>query len=79
MGCLLQSIGVIFLFALLIPVLLLMNLFGRFRRHTHTQQDDDATTNSYTTQEDNDTTERINTPIDQSTVEYIDFEEVDDK
>ncbi len=83
MGCLFQSIGVFFILVLLVPVMLLLSLFGRVRRTTfvHKQHvDDEAQThNDETIVEDITPEERVNKPIDQSTVEYIDFEEIDDK
>lgn len=83
MGCLFQSIGVFFILVLLVPVMLLLSLFGRVRRTTfvHKQHvDDEAQThNDETIEEDITPEERVNKPIDQSTVEYIDFEEIDDK
>ena len=83
MGCLFQSIGIIFILVLLVPVMLLLSLFGRVRRTTlsHKQHVDDEpqTHNDDTVVEEMTPEERVNKPIDQSTVEYIDFEEVDDK
>lgn len=83
MGCLFQSIGIIFILVLLVPVMLLLSLFGRVRRTTfsHKQHMDDEpqTHNDDTVVEEMTPEERVNKPIDQSTVEYIDFEEVDDK
>ena len=82
MGCLFQSIGVIIIFVLLVPIMFLLSLFGRvrtsFTRNTNTD-DDNKQTHRDETVADEDDSERINIPIDQSTVEYIDFEEVDDK
>ncbi len=82
MGCLFQSIGVIIILVLLVPIMFLLSLFGRvrtsFTRNTNTD-DDNKQTHRDETVADEDDSERINIPIDQSTVEYIDFEEVDDK
>lgn len=84
MGCLFQSIGVIIILVLLVPIMLLLSLFGRvrttFARKTHTNDDTAHKHRDETVaDEEDDESERINIPIDQSTVEYIDFEEVDDK
>lgn len=82
MGCLFQSIGVIIILVLLVPIMFLLSLFGRvrtsFTRNTNTDDDNKQTHRDETVADDDDS-ERINIPIDQSTVEYIDFEEVDDK
>lgn len=83
MGCFFHSIGVIFILILLVPVMLLLSLFGRVRRTTfvHKQHTDDEpqTHKDETIVEDITPEERVNKPIDQATVEYIDFEEVEDK
>lgn len=83
MGCLFHSIGIIFILVLLVPVMLLLSLFGRVRRTTfvHKQHTDDEpqTHKDETIVEDITPQERVNKPIDQATVEYIDFEEVEDK
>lgn len=84
MGCLFQSIGIIIILILLVPVMLLSSLFGRVRRttftqHHRTQDDTDIHTCEDKAVDDTDVADRVNKPIDQSTVEYIDFEEVDDK
>lgn len=83
MGCLFQSIGIIFILVLLVPVMLLLSLFGRVRRTTFSHKphvdDEPQTHNDDTVVEEMTPEERVNKPIDQSTVEYIDFEEVDDK
>jgi hypothetical protein len=83
MGCFLQSIGIIIILVLLLPVMLFSSLFGRVRSTTftqrrHTADDNDIPTPEYKAEEE-EPTDRINKPIDQSTVEYIDYEEVDDK
>jgi hypothetical protein len=83
MGCLFQSIGVIIILVLLVPIMLLLSLFGRVRTSfTRKTPVDDSAKQTYhdeTVADDDDESERVNIPIDQSTVEYIDFEEVDDK
>ena len=83
MGCFFHSIGIIFILILLVPVMLLLSLFGRVRRTTfvHKQHTDDEpqTHKDETIVEDITPQERVNKPIDQETVEYIDFEEVEDK
>lgn len=83
MGCLFQSVGIIIILVLLVPIMLLLSLFGRvrtsFMRKTHTNDDTTQTRRDEAVADDKDDSERINVPIDQSTVEYIDFEEVDDK
>ena len=83
MGCLFQSIGIIIILVLLVPIMLLLSLFGRvrttFARKTHTNDDTAHKHRDEGVADDDDESERINIPIDQSTVEYIDFEEVDDK
>ena len=83
MGCLFQSVGIIIILVLLVPIMLLLSLFGRvrtsFMRKTRTNDDTTQTRRDEAAADDKDDSERINVPIDQSTVEYIDFEEVDDK
>ena len=83
MGCLFQSIGIVIILVLLVPVMLLLSLFGRVRRatfvHKRHTEDDSQIHKDETVADEEDVSERINKPIDQSTVEYIDFEEVDDK
>ncbi|MBR5844351.1 MAG: hypothetical protein IKY75_07205 [Bacteroidaceae bacterium] len=83
MGCLFQSIGIIIILVLMVPVMLLLSLFGRVRRATFMHKrhaDDDSQVHKDETVADEEVvSDRINKPIDQSTVEYIDFEEVDDK
>lgn len=84
MGCLFKSFGIVLLFVILIPIVLLISLLGTFRRTTmrsshqgqESQQSDEDT---YTSDDEVEPVDRTNKPIDQSTVEYIDFEEVDEK
>lgn len=84
MGCLLKSFGLIIIFVLLIPVILMLSLFGRARTikvHRHKPEDEQSQYGDDHTQHQNDQTTGAahpNKPIDQSTVEYIDFEEVKD-
>lgn len=80
MGCLLKSFGLIIIFVLLIPVILMLSLFG-IKVHRHKSEDEQSQYGDDHTQHQNDQTTGAahpNKPIDQSTVEYIDFEEVKD-
>jgi hypothetical protein len=83
MGCLFKSFGLIIIFILLLPIILLLSFFGRVRfgrgDTTHTHHDDESASHSETHNHDNiDTSDHSDKPIDQSTVEYIDFEEVEE-
>lgn len=76
--CLFRSLGILLLFVILIPVFLLMMLFGRGRTFTFTtRKEAEPESSQYTPDEPSQ--QEVNKPIDQSTVEYIDYEEVDDK
>ena len=78
MGCLFKSFGIIILFVLLLPVILMLSFFGRNRNITlHRREQNDDTIN-HTEKEQYTSTVHPDKPIDQSTVEYIDFEEVKD-
>lgn len=78
MGCLFKSFGIIILFILLVPIILMLSFFGRARNiSVHRRKQNDNQT-SYNEEEQNTQTVHPDKPIDQSTVEYIDFEEVKD-
>ena len=78
MGCLFKSFGIIILFVLLLPVILMLSFFGRNRNITvHRREQNDDTIN-HTEKEQDTSTVHPDKPIDQSTVEYIAFEEVKD-
>lgn len=80
MGCLFQLFFFVIAIVLL-PILFLLNSFGRAKRRTFTFRSHDNASQRREQEyqpDDSDDTPRNNTPIDQSTVEYIDFEEVED-
>lgn len=81
MGCLIKSMGLFILFAILLPVILLITLFGRikiFSSKQNTTSNEDENTFYRETQENDEQQDNSNKPIDSSTIEYIDFEEVKD-
>ncbi|MBR6757501.1 MAG: hypothetical protein IKM35_03400 [Bacteroidaceae bacterium] len=66
--------------AIILPILLLISLFGRVRSHTRTTTDTDEKpeTNHQPQSDNDDVPSNIDTPIDSSTIEYVDFEEIKD-
>ncbi len=77
MGCLFKSFGIILFMAILLPILLLISLFGRVKSRTTTEDEEEPETNHQPSNNE-DTQSNIDIPIDSSTIEYVDFEEIKD-
>lgn len=79
MGCLFKSFGIILIMAIILPVFLLISLFGRIRSHTKTTNTpDENRDNTHQPQNEHVDEDLSDKPIDSSTIEYIEFEEIKD-